>query len=308
MLKAQKYSQIFFCRETGVDVSFLCHKFVNVSFLIADSGSTKAEWHFQSGEKSVSFKTNGFNPYFFTSTELSRGISRDVIPHLEDEIPDHIYFYGAGCAAEDRKVIVHDAFKSPFQKSRVEVNDDLLGAARGLLQKNSGFISILGTGMNNGLYDGEKITHQVDSLGFILGDEGSGTAIGKRILKAFLRNEFPPELYSAFESVYKLSRDDIVRSVYSGTEANRFIAGFTRFAAEHQTNPIIREHVKNSFIEFFEKVVSKLPSYQQYSFNCVGSVGFHFSEILTEASLQFGMKTGNILQSPLKGLVKFHSK
>ena len=280
----------------------------NVSFLIADSGSTKAGWYFQSGEKAVSFETNGFNPYFFTSTRLAKAISRDVIPHLEGDVPEKIFFYGAGCAAEDRKVIVRDAFRSLFQKSNIEVNDDLLGAARGLLKRDRGFISILGTGMNNGLYDGLKITDQVDSLGFILGDEGSGTAIGKRMLQTFLRKEFPPELQSEFESAYKLSRDDIVRSIYSGTEVNRFIGGFTRFAVDRQQNPFIRELVKNSFVEFFEKIVTKLPSYQDYSFNCIGSVGFHFSDILSEVSSQFGMKTGSILQSPLEGLVKFHSK
>lgn len=279
-----------------------------MSFLIADLGSTKAGWHFQSGEKVVSFQTGGFNPYFFTSTRLSKTLSHDIIPHLEGEIPEQVFFYGAGCAAEDRKAIVRDAFKSLFQKSNIEVSDDLLGAARGLLQKNSGFISILGTGMNNGLYDGEKITDQVDSLGFILGDEGSGTSIGKRILKAFLRKEFPPELRSEFEAAYKMSRDDIVLSIYSGTEVNRFIAGFTRFAVQRQTNSFIHELIKNSFIEFFEKIVTKLPSYHEYSFNCIGSVGFHFSTILSEVSSQFEMKTGSILQSPLEGLVKFHSQ
>lgn len=279
-----------------------------MGFLVADSGSSKAEWRFQSGDKKNSFRTTGFNPYFFTPHRLARSIETEVVPQLHGEIPNEIFFYGAGCAAEDHKAMMRDAFLGIFPNSKVEVNDDLLGAARGLLQKNSGFISILGTGMNNGIYDGEKITQQVDSLGFILGDEGSGTAIGKRLLKSFLRNEFPDKLYSEFENEFKLSREEILNSVYSGIEANRFIAGFAQFAAERKTNSFIHDLIKNSFTEFFEKIVSKIPFYKNYSFNCAGSVGFFFSEILIEVAEQFGMKTGKILQSPMEGLMKFHSE
>ncbi|MFI5134763.1 MAG: hypothetical protein ACHQD9_02810 [Chitinophagales bacterium] len=279
-----------------------------MNFLVADSGSSKAEWHFQRGEKEISFRTSGFNPYFFTPHRLSRSVATEVAPQLHGEIPDTIFFYGAGCAAEDRRTMMIEALRSVFLKSTIEVNDDLLAAARGLLQKASGFIAILGTGMNNGIFDGEKIIQQVDSLGFILGDEGSGTAIGKRLLKSFLRKEFPEVLHREFENEFKLTREEILNSVYSGIEANRFIAGFAQFAAERKSDPFIRNLIKNSFTEFFEKIVSKFPSYKNYSFNCVGSVGFFFSEILIEIAEQFGMKTGKILQSPMDGLVKFHSE
>lgn len=283
-------------------------KIPDLSILIADSGSSKADWVYISGSGETRFRTAGFNPYFFTATRLTKAMIREVIPPLQGSKPDAIFFYGAGCAAQERKELVRDGIQSVFQNARIEINDDLLGAARGLLQQQAGFTAILGTGMNNGWYDGTRIVKQVDSLGFILGDEGSGTAIGKRVIAAVLREEMPEELRHKFYDTYKLHRDDIIRLVYGGNEVNRFIAGFTRFAGDHIRDPFVKNLLAEAFRDFCLKIVSKYREHSEATFNCVGSVGFYFSEILSEVIAEFGMKPGKIVQSPMDGLVAFHTK
>lgn len=281
---------------------------IDLSILIADSGSTKADWIFTGSESEIRFRTTGFNPYFYTATRFAKALSREVIPQLAGNSPGKIFFYGAGCAADDRKAMVHDAMSSVFEGAVLEVHDDLLGAARGLLKQQTGFIAILGTGMNNGWFNGDRMLKQVDSLGFILGDEGSGTAIGRQIIRAYLRNEMPDQLLEAFKNKYRLQRDDIIRAVYSGNEVNRFIAGFTRFAAEQKQEPYLQNLVMEVFREFFDKIVSKYPERKGATFNAVGSVAFHFSELLSAAVAESGMTLGAIEQSPMEGLLAFHNK
>jgi N-acetylglucosamine kinase-like BadF-type ATPase len=279
-----------------------------LSILIADSGSSKADWVLFSDAGETRFRTAGFNPYFFTPPQLAGALITDVVPPLRGITPDAIYFYSAGCAAQERKDLVREGLRTAFQQARIEINDDLLGAARGLLQQQAGFIAILGTGMNNGWYDGTRIVKQVDSLGFILGDEGSGTAIGKRVITAFLRGQMPDELRRPFYDTYQLHRDDIIRLVYGGKEVNRFIAGFARFAGTHLRDPFVKNLVSETFRDFCLKIVSAYPEHGKATFNCAGSVGFQFSEILSEVIAEFGMKPGKIVQSPMDGLVQFHSK
>jgi N-acetylglucosamine kinase-like BadF-type ATPase len=277
-----------------------------VAILIADSGSTKATWQFKSHTDEFQFQTRGFNPYFLSGENLAASLKEEVMDRLKEKIPDRVFFYGAGCGAAGQKEIIQFGLKKIYPASAIEVNDDLLGAARGLLGRQEGLICILGTGMNNGWFDGEKITTQVDSLGFILGDEGSGTAIGKRLLMAFLRKEMPGPLRENFDRRYAITRDDIIRSIYAGTEVARFIAGFTRFAADHLHEPFIIQLIERVFTEFFEKIISKYSDRSSITFNCAGSVGYYFSEILQGVARNFGLNAGKVVQSPIAGLVDFH--
>jgi N-acetylglucosamine kinase-like BadF-type ATPase len=234
---------------------------------------------------------------------LKEGLPKDL-PFTEIE---EVFYYGAGVHNEEKVQVIEEAFKAVFTASKISVGHDLLAAARALLGDQSGFAAILGTGTNTCIYDGKEITYQIDSAAYILGDEGSGCYIGKKILTDYLRNFMPENVRELFWETYKITPDEIQDNVYTKPLANRFCASFSRFAFENKAdreygNTIVRE----SFRDFFKNLVSRYPNYQDYSFNCIGSVGYSFRDILTEVATEYGMKIGKIISSPIHALVKYH--
>jgi hypothetical protein len=219
----------------------------------------------------------------------------------------YVYFYGAGCSNDEKKNIVKRGLQQAFPKASIVVNHDLLGSARALLGKETGFAAILGTGANTCIYDGKECVMNVDSLGYLLGDEGSGSYIGKKFVRDYMRNLLEPDLHRHFEQQFGIThKEDILKTLYSTQFPNRYLAGFCKFAETYVAHPYVRAKVKDAFRDFFKNLVSKYPSYELYSFNCVGSVGFVFSDILTEVALSYGMRTGKIIRSPIHDLVSYH--
>jgi N-acetylglucosamine kinase-like BadF-type ATPase len=275
--------------------------------LIADSGSTKTLWSLQDNEGSVRrFETKGFNPYFSDQQQLVNTLNEsEVLQGIHrDELID-IYFYGAGCFP-DKAHTIEQAMHSFFSRALVHVELDLLGAARGLLGHSDGFVGILGTGANSGLFVGGKIVQNIDSLGYILGDEGSGCYIGKQLLSMYLRGYLPADLTEKFFDCYRLSSEDIMDALYAKPLANRFCASFSTFVGSNIEHPFLSKLVANCFDDFFKNLVSQYSDYQNLSFNCVGSVAYHFQHILEQSCQKFHMNLGNIRQSPMDGLELFH--
>jgi glucosamine kinase len=275
--------------------------------LIADSGSTKTLWSLQDTEGSVHrFETNGFNPYFSDQLQLLNTLNEsEVLQGIRrDELID-IYFYGAGCFP-DKAHMIEQAMHAFFSNAFVHVELDLLGAARGLLGHSDGFVGILGTGANSGLFVGGKIVQNIDSLGYILGDEGSGCYIGKQFLSMYLRGYLPADLATLFYECYGLSSEDIMDALYAKPLANRFCASFSTFVGSNIEHPFLSKLVANCFDDFFKNLVSQYRDYQNLSFNCVGSVAYHFQHILEQSCQKFDMNLGNICQSPMDGLEHFH--
>jgi len=277
--------------------------------LIADGGSTKTNWVAidDSGQK-LTFDSEGYNPYFVDSAYISQSLSAILPPDFNADSVENIYFYGAGVQNEDKAVVLKSAFEGVFSNADSFVGHDLLASARALLGFNSGFAAILGTGTNSCLYDGTTITHHIDSGAHILGDEGSGFYMGKRILIDFLRGAMPEVLLQKFKARYQLDSDLVHEAVYSQPLANRYCASFTRFIAEDY-----REHdysmnlITNSFNDFFKNIVSLYPGYSNHTFNCVGSIGYVFKDVLQEVATSWDMPTGNIIKSPIEGLVAYHT-
>lgn len=276
--------------------------------LIADGGSTKTSWCVidNFGTKTF-FDSEGYNPYFVDSEYIIKSLTKILPTELQKFNVSKIYFYGAGVQNEDKAVVIKTALKTIFTNSVIFVGHDLLASARALLGMEAGFAAILGTGTNSCLYNGSKITHHVDSGAHILGDEGSGFYMGKKLLIDYMRGHMPVEISHDFRDKYQLSADDIHEAVYSTPLANRYCAGFSKFITESNlSNPYIRDIVTSSFDDFFKKIVSKYPDYKMYTFNCIGSVGYNFREILIEVAEKWGMQTGKIIKSPLPDLVKYH--
>lgn len=276
--------------------------------IIADGGSTKTNWCLlnNAGQK-IYFNTEGYNPYFVSSDYIVESLYKGLPSDLElDEISE-VNYYGAGCSTDDKVKIVVDAMGIVFKNASIHVGHDLLAAARALLGLDKGFAAILGTGTNTGIYDGKDIAYNIDSAAYILGDEGSGCYIGKKLLTDYLRGYMPEVVRERFWETYKLTPEEVTDNIYTKPLANRFCASFSKFVYDNNVHAeYSRNIVKTSFVDFFENLVSHYPNYKDYTFNCIGSVGYNFRNVLEETTQEYGMKVGKIIRSPIDELVRYH--
>ena len=253
------------------------------------------------------FNTEGYNPDFMDTAAIAASLTQNLPATLPREQVRDVYFYGAGVSSAQKAEVIAAALRELFPQAKAHVTEDLLAAARALLGRKPGFAAILGTGTNSCLYNGKKITYNVDSLGYFLGDEGSGSFFGKRLLRDYLRNLLPDGLQEVFRETYSLgSRNDILDQLYNQPLPNRYLASFAKFAYDHNNVSYCREIVLDGFETFFQNLVLHYPRYQEYSFNCIGSVGYNFRDVLTQVARTHGMEVGKIVRSPIDDLVSFH--
>lgn len=275
---------------------------------IADGGSTKTNWCLlDEAGKRIYFNTEGYNPFFTDSAYILDSLRK----HLPQDLPyariREVYYYGAGVHDEAKAQIVVSALDRVFTAARVHVEHDLLAAARALLGHRAGFAAILGTGTNSCIYDGKEIVYQINSAAYILGDEGSGCDMGKKLLTDYIRGYMPEEVRQVFWETYRLTPADVMDAVYTQPLANRFCAGFSKFLYDVTIQiGYTRGIVRASFDGFFRNLVSHYPDYQTYRFNCIGSVAYNFRNVLEEMAAAYGMSVGRILRSPIDELVQFH--
>ena len=276
--------------------------------IIADGGSTKTNWCLVTEEgKKVYFNTEGYNPYFSGTDYIIQSLNENLPTDLEKDEITEVNYYGAGCSTPEMRKIVEDAMTVVFSKSKVNIGHDLLAAARALLGNTEGFAAILGTGTNTCIYDGKEVVMNIDSGAYILGDEGSGCYIGKKLLVDYLRGYMPEAVRKNFWETFKLTPDDVNEQVYTQPRANRFCASFSKFVYDSPVNiEYSRNLVRTSFEDFFRNLVTHYPDYQKYTFNCIGSVGYNFRNVLEEVVVENSMAVGNIIRSPIDNLVKYH--
>jgi N-acetylmuramic acid 6-phosphate etherase len=276
--------------------------------LIADSGSTKTDWRLISDKEVRSMSTLGINPYHSEEQEIARELAKLDLNGNERNILQ-VYFYGSGVANEAMKQVIRRGLQErvgvhPY----IQVNDDLLGVARALFQKEDGIACILGTGSNSGLYQDGKISDKVPAMGYSLGDEGSGTDIGKRLLNALHKRNLSDALREAIITEEGLSMDEILDKVYQKPHANRYLASLTKIAIKHIDNEEIRTLVKQAFEDFVQKNISKYKSFKEKKIGFAGSVAFHFKAILDEVLLSHKLNCDRIIATPIQGLVEFHTR
>lgn len=274
--------------------------------LVADSGSTKTDWGLVHGSGQEKYSTIGYNPYFIGSDGIYLSLLKELAPRLDAAAVKNVFFYGAGCSTPENNSVVHAALSKVFTNAKVSVEHDLLGAARALLKEQRGFAAIIGTGSNTCVYNGKHIEHNIDSLGYLLGDEGSGSYIGKKIVRDFMRGYLPGELNKRFIERFDLTAPEIFHKLYHQPGPNRFLAGFCRFAAEHKNEEYTQQILEQCFTDFFTQQVSRYPEYRKYAFNCVGSVGHIFREELQRVAVRFGMRVEKLIPAPIGELVQYH--
>ena len=282
-----------------------------MNILLADSGSTKTEWCLlKSGEDKpfLRFYTDGLNPYYHTTESIRDVLRYAVIPNLAKHEIDELYFYGAGCSLDEKKRIISAAISEVFQDSTFDIQDDLLGAARALCGNEPGIACILGTGSNSCLYDGTQVVDNIPSLGFILGDEGSGGYIGKQLIHAYFYRDMPAELKLDMEKTYTMDRRFILDGIYHKPQSNRFVASFTNFTSVHKSHPFIQNLVKNAFAVFLNSNILKYENYKEIPIGFIGSVAFNHQDIMMNLLESYGLRVSRFIKNPMETLIDYHKK
>lgn len=275
--------------------------------LIADSGSTKTHWCVILNNTPVKqIRTKGINPFFQSEEEIRQELAHTLLPQLPEGTIHSVHFYGAGCTPEKAPVLRRAISGSLPVAGNIKAYSDMLAAARGLCGREAGIACILGTGSNSCFYDGKEIVNNISPLGFILGDEGSGAVLGKLLVGDILKNQLPAAVKEAFLKQFGLTPPEIIDRVYRQPFPNRFLASLSPFLAQHLEEPGIRRLVLDSFTAFLQRNVMQY-DYLHYPAHFIGSIAYCYKEILQEAAQKTGVMTGKILQSPMEGLIRYHT-
>ncbi|MDR2358649.1 MAG: ATPase [Prevotellaceae bacterium] len=274
--------------------------------LLADSGSTKADWCVVNcGQLVKQVFTKGANPFFRTQDEISEELGVALLPEISSYPIEAVYFYGAGCAFPDKNEIVEKAIRTHLNVPTVEVGSDLLAAARGLCGRNAGIACILGTGSNSCYYDGSGIRENISPLGYVLGDEGSGAVLGRLLVGACLKNQLTLGLKEKFLSQFDLTPQLILERVYRQPLANRFLASLSPFLLQHIGDESVYELVSGAFTLFFKRNVMQY-DYRRHTVHLTGSVAWYYRKALQKVAAGLDITLGNITQSPMQGLMDYY--
>lgn len=276
--------------------------------LLAESGSTKCDWVAinPDGSEYARFSTMGFNPYFHSAPFIEEELgSNEVVLKIKSKV-EHIYFYGAGASSESLKDIVKDGLGRIMPRARINVDHDMVASAYSTYTGVPAITCILGTGSNSCYFDGESVSEEVPALAYVLGDEGSASFIGKRLVADFLYKRLPKELAKDFYNTYGVDKDEIITSVYSKPNANVYLASYSRFAGKHMDHPYIKDIVREGFAKFADIHIACFPNCKEVPIHFVGSVGAIFHEILEDVLAERHFTLGQIMRKPVDGLIKYH--
>ncbi len=278
------------------------------NLLIADAGSTKIDWAYLSPDGGVRrFQTEGLNALLASGDDMAR-VFGTVCKSLPDSEVNQVFYYGAGCATQAICGKIRQALSSTLSTGDVFVASDLLGAARALLGHESGIACILGTGSNSCLYDGTDITMNIPPMGFILGDEGSGASLGKRLLGDIAKTVAPEHIRDHFARRFALTVPDILDRVYRQAAPNRFLASMVPFISDNIRDPYMTALVRREFSDFLFRNVMLYPGANEMPVHFTGSIARVFGDILRDAAASAGLSLGTILDAPMPGLITYHTQ
>lgn len=274
--------------------------------LIIDSGSTKMDWILLDGQEvKARFVTEGFNPNYSDIQTLESFVETQHFASLPNEIQT-IHYYGTGCGNEQNCLLIKGVFQRRFPHADIHVTHDLMAACHALLGHEKGIACILGTGSNSCVYDGSNIVEKAISLGYLVGDEGSGMHIGRKMVRAYFYGFMPEDLRQRFAETYSLELPDFVQNLYHNTQPSKYLASYAKFAGENQDHPFICALVKGCFKAFIEAFVLRYENCKSLKISFIGSVAFHFQYLLKESLAENGLTMGMVLQTPAEGLIRFY--
>lgn len=274
--------------------------------LIADSGSSKTDWILIKDNQLIeNIETPGINPFFQQTEDIVKMLSVVFSPEIRDQKIE-IYFYGTGCIKNESDSVIINALNTIFPYATIEVEDDMLGAARSLLGHQEGIACIIGTGSNSCRYDGEKIIDKVPTLGYILGDEGSGAYLGKIFLNNYFKRSIPADMKAIVDSELNLEVPKVLSAVYKGEYPSRYLASFSRFIIKNGNHPYMTALLKGGFEAFLSNNVEKYSDYKSIPVNFVGSIAFYYADLLRDVANEKNIRIDRILHKPIEGLIEYH--
>jgi N-acetylglucosamine kinase-like BadF-type ATPase len=277
--------------------------------LIIDAGSTKMEWILLDGnDVKQRFYTEGFNPNYADRQCLENMVSSletQNFASLQNEIQS-IHYYGTGCGNEQNCQIIKEVFQGRYPDANIRVTHDLMAVCHAVLGHEKGVACILGTGSNSCLYDGENIVEKAVSLGYMVGDEGSGMHIGRAVVRAYFYGFIPEELRQKFEAAYHLEQKDFIQRLYHEGQPSKYLASFAKFAGENMDHPYIHNLVKGCFKAFVEAFILRYENCKSLKISFIGSVAFYFQDVLKESLMEYGLNFGEIMQTPAEGLIRYY--
>lgn len=275
--------------------------------LIADSGSTKTEWCLLNGKKKTIFTSQGMSPYFINDIQMENIIKLEVLPALKKIQVDEIYYYGTGCGNPVNIKMVKKVLKNIFPGTLIIVDTDVAGAAKALCGNEKGIACILGTGSSCCYYNGKRIVKNSPGLGYILGDEGSGAYLGKKVIQYYLYNTFDEDLRSRFDAKFVTSSNEILNAVYKQPLANRYLASFAIFLAENRGHYMVENIIEDGFNDFFYTHIYKYSESWKLPVHFTGGIAFGFKDVLAQMCSSYQLQLGNVLRNPMEGLIEYHS-
>lgn len=274
--------------------------------LIADAGATKTEWCLLSGKKKKTVITAGISPYFLNGDQITALLKAELLPKIKNVHIDVVHYYGTGCINPQNNAIVKKSLKACFPGSKINVTHDVEAAARGVCGHNKGIACILGTGASACYFDGKKIKVNSPGLGYVLGDEGSGAYLGRKVIQYYLYNTFDDDLRARFDAAYVTTKTEILENVYKKPMANRYLASFAKFLAENRGHYMIENIIEDGLNDFFFTHLCKFRESWKYPINFVGGVSFGFQDVLGELCGAYNFEMGRVLQKPMQGLIEYH--
>jgi len=274
--------------------------------LIADSGATKAEWVLLNNGKKKTLFTQGISPYFLNTDQIAELLQKELAVKLKQQVPEEIHYYGTGCANPQNVTSIKKALGRIFPGAYISVNTDLMAAARAVCGHQKGVACILGTGSNSCYYNGKTILKNSPGIGYVLGDEGSGAYLGKRVIQYYLYNTFDEDLRSRFDAKFVTNGVEILENVYKKPLPNRYLASFTMFLAENRGHYMIENIIEDGINDFFFQHLCKYTEVWKYPVNFVGSVANGFKDVIQQLCNSYEFELGTVLKNPMEGLVRYH--
>ncbi len=276
------------------------------NYIIADSGATKCHWTVVLGKEKKTISTIGISPYFLSHEQMVDTINKGFQKKVNPEVIDAIYFYGTGLSNPTNVVAIKKALKKVFKNATLDIQTDLVAVARATCQTKKGVACILGTGSNTGYYNGKIIAKNSPGLGYVLGDEGSGAYLGKKVLQYYLYKTFDEELMHSFENKYKLNKDQILDAVYKQPLPNRYMASFSTFLSENRGHYMIENIIEDGINDFFFAHLNKLNESWLYPIHFSGSIAYVFRDVIKQLAAAYELTLGKIIKSPMDGLIEYH--
>lgn len=277
---------------------------------IVDGGSTKCDWVILESTGKVSQKTEsiGFNPNIISADLIPQEIEKNLHLFLIKNQLDYVYFYGSGCGTAENALLVETQLQKVFPYAKVTVKEDLTAAAYAAYKGKPAIVCILGTGSNSCYFDGKSVRRDLPSLGFLIGDEGSGSAIGKHLVRRFFMKKLPQDLHQEFVETYHLTIDDAIKNMYHNPRANAYLAEFNKFVIQRKQHPYFQNMVFDEMKNFFEYQVLPYEEAREAEINFIGSIAYYYEDVLRAAAAELNLTVGHIVQKPIESLVEFHKK